>query len=282
MTNEPQREPGHVTVPVRGPRLEGRVAIVTGAGQTAGETIGNGRATTLAFAREGARVLAVDRRLESAAETAEMVRAEGGVCEAFAADITSEESCREIASYCQATFGRIDVLHNNVGIGHGDAGPTSLTEENWHRIMDVNLTGPWLVCKHVLPIMRAQNRGVITNISSVAAIASTPMLAYKVSKAGLNALTEALAGSNARYGIRVNAIMPGLIDTPMAIEGFSASTNRSRDEVRAARAGLVPLQRAQGSAWDVANAAVFLASDEAGYITGVLLPVDGGLHIKVG
>jgi NAD(P)-dependent dehydrogenase (short-subunit alcohol dehydrogenase family) len=265
MTNEPQHQPAHVTVPVRGPRLEGRVAIVTGAGQTAGETIGNGRATTLAFAREGALVLAVDRRLESAVETAEMVRAEGGVCEAFAADITSEESCREIASYCQGTFGRIDVLHNNVGIGHGDAGPTSLTEENWHRIMDVNLTGPWLVCKHVLPIMRAQNRGVITNISSVAAIASTPMLAYKVSKAGLNALTEALAGSNARYGIRVNA-----------------STNRPREEVRAARASLVPLQRAQGSAWDIANAAVFLASDEAGYITGVLLPVDGGLHIKVG
>ncbi len=263
-------------------RLEGRVAIVTGAGQTAGETIGNGRATTLAFAREGALVLAVDRRLDSAEETAEMVQAAGGVCEPLAADITSEEACASIAAACQERFGRIDVLHNNVGIGAGDAGPTSLTEENWHHIMDVNLTGPWLVCKHVLPLMRTQESGVITNISSVAAIASTPMLAYKVSKAGLNALTQALAGSSARYGIRVNAIMPGLIDTPMAIEGFAASTGRSREEVRAGRAKQVPLQRAQGSAWDIANAAVFLASDEARYITGVLLPVDGGLHIKVG
>lgn len=263
-------------------RLEGRAVIVTGAGQTPGETIGNGRAATLAFAREGALVLAVDRRASSAADTAELARAEGGVCEPFEADITDEAACRAIADACQERFGRIDVLHNNVGIGAGDAGPTSLTEDNWHRIMDVNLTGPWLVCKHVLPVMRDQGSGVIINISSVAAIASTPMLAYKVSKAGLNALTQALAGSGARHGIRVNAIMPGLIDTPMAIEGYAATTGRSRDEVRAGRAAQVPLQRQQGTAWDVANAAVFLASDDARYITGVLLPVDGGLHIKVG
>jgi NAD(P)-dependent dehydrogenase (short-subunit alcohol dehydrogenase family) len=263
-------------------RLGGRVTIVTGAGQTPGETIGNGRATCLAFAREGALVLAVDRRLDSAAETADLVRSEGGVCEPFAADITDEDACRSIATACVDRFGRIDVLHNNVGIGAGDAGPTTLSEASWHHIMDVNLTGPWLVCKHVLPTMRAQESGVITNISSLAAIASTPMLAYKVSKAGLNALTEALAAGNARYGIRANAIMPGLIDTPMAIEGFSASSGRSRDDVRAGRAGQVPLRRQQGSAWDVANAAVFLASDEARYITGVLLPVDGGLHLKVG
>ncbi len=263
-------------------KLDGRSVIVTGAGQTPGETMGNGRAATLAFAREGAKVLAVDRRLSSAIETAQMVRAEGGICEAFEADITNEAACEAIADECVRRFGRIDVLHNNVGIGAGDAGPTSLTEDNWHRIMDVNLTGPWLVCKHVLPIMREQQSGTIINISSVAAIASTPMLAYKVSKAGLNALTEALAGSAARYGIRVNAIMPGLMDTPMAIEGFSAATGRSRDDVRAARAGQVPLQRRQGTAWDVANAAVFLASDDSGYITGVLLPVDGGIHLKVG
>jgi NAD(P)-dependent dehydrogenase (short-subunit alcohol dehydrogenase family) len=263
-------------------KLAGRVAIVAGAGQTEGETIGNGRATALLFAREGAQILAVDRRAASAAETAEMIRSEGGTCEVFEADITDEDACRRIATAALERFGRIDVLHNNVGIGAGDAGPTSLTEENWHRILDVNLTGPWLLCKHVLPHMRAQGSGVIINISSVAAIATTPMLAYKVSKAGLNTLTQALAGSSARYGIRVNAIMPGLMDTPMAIEGFAATRGVSRSQVREDRARQVPLQRQQGSGWDTAHAALFLASDEARYITGVLLPVDGGLHIKVG
>jgi NAD(P)-dependent dehydrogenase (short-subunit alcohol dehydrogenase family) len=263
-------------------RLEGKVAIITGAGQTPGETIGNGRATSILFGREGAQVLLVDRRRESAEETAELVRADGGVAEVFEADITDEDACRAMADAARERFGRIDVLHNNVGIGSGDAGPTSLTVESWHRIMDVNLMGPWLAAKHVLPVMRDQGGGAVTNISSVAAIASTPMLAYKVSKAGLNALTQALAGSGARHGIRVNAIMPGLMDTPMAIEGFSASRGVSREVVREDRARQVPLQRRQGTGWDTAHASLFLASDEARYITGVVIPVDGGLHIRVG
>ncbi len=265
-----------------GERLQGKVAIITGAGQTPGETIGNGRATALLFAREGAQVLLVDRRGDSAQDTADLIRAEGGVAEVFEADITSETACAAFVAAAVERFGRVDILHNNVGIGAGDAGPTSLTEANWHRIMDVNLTGPWLAAKHVLPVMRAQESGVITNISSVAAIASTPMIAYKVSKAGLNALTQALANSSARFGIRVNAIMPGLMDTPMAIEGFAAQRGVSRDQVRQDRARQVPLQRRQGSAWDTAYASLFLASDEAAYITGVLLPVDGGLHVQVG
>ncbi|MFN0089527.1 MAG: SDR family NAD(P)-dependent oxidoreductase [Acidimicrobiales bacterium] len=263
-------------------RLEGKVAIVAGAGQTPGETIGNGRATSILFAREGAKVLLVDRRLDSAEDTAELIRKEGGECETFAADITDESACEALAARCAERFGRIDVLHNNVGIGAGDAGPLKLTEEAWRRILDVNLTGAFLVCKHVLPTMRQQESGAITHISSVAAIASTPMLAYKVSKAGMNALTEALAGSNARYGIRVNAIMPGLMDTPMAIEGYSQIRGVSREQVREDRARQVPLQRQQGSGWDTAYAALFLASDEAKYITGVILPVDGGLHTRVG
>jgi NAD(P)-dependent dehydrogenase (short-subunit alcohol dehydrogenase family) len=265
-----------------GQRLQGRVAIITGAGQTPGETIGNGRATALLFAREGARLLLVDRRGDSAEETAALVRAEGGTAVAHEADITSETACATFAAAAVEQFGRVDILHNNVGIGSGDAGPTSLTEANWHRIMDVNLTGPWLAAKHVLPVMRAQESGVITNISSVASIASTPMLAYKVSKAGLNTLTQALAAAGARHGIRVNAVLPGLMDTPMAIEGFAAQRGVSREQVRADRARQVPLQRRQGSAWDTAHASLFLASDEAAYITGVLLPVDGGLHIQVG
>lgn len=263
-------------------RLDGKVAIIAGAGQTPGETIGNGRATALLFAREGAHLLLVDRREDSAQETADLVRAEGGICEVFAADISNEADCQAMAAAALVRFGQIDILHNNVGIGGGDGGPTSLTEDAWHRIMDVNLTGAWLAAKHVLGPMRERERGVITNISSVAAVASTPMLAYKVSKAGMNALTQSLAGSNARYGIRANAIMPGLMDTPMAIEGTAAATKRPRDEVRAQRARQVPLQRQAGSGWDTAYAALFLASDEARYITGVLLPVDGGIHISVG
>jgi NAD(P)-dependent dehydrogenase (short-subunit alcohol dehydrogenase family) len=265
-----------------GERLAGKVAVVVGGGQTPGETIGNGRATALLFAREGAQVLVVDRDLERAEATVEEIGGQGGEAVAHRADVAADDGPGSVVAAAGDAFGRIDVLHNNVGIGAGDAGPTSLTEENWHRILDVNLTGPWLLCKHVLPHMRAQGSGVIINISSVAAIATTPMLAYKVSKAGLNSLTQALAGSSARYGIRVNAIMPGLMDTPMAIEGNVASRGVSREEVRADRARQVPLQRQQGSGWDTAHAALFLASDDARYITGVLLPVDGGLHIKVG
>ncbi|MDH4148008.1 MAG: SDR family oxidoreductase [Acidimicrobiia bacterium] len=263
-------------------RLDGRVAVICGAGQTPGETIGNGRATALVFAREGAQLLLVDRRPGAADETAELVRAEGGTCETFDADITDEVACRALVAAAVERFGRVDVLHNNVGIGFGDGGPTSLTEENWHRIMDVNLTGAWLVAKAALGPMREQQSGVITNISSVAAIAATPMLAYKVSKAGMNALTQSLASANARFGIRANAIMPGLMDTPMAIEGYSEAQGVSREEVRERRARQVPLQRRAGTGWDTANASLFLASDEARYITGVLLPVDGGVHLKVG
>ena len=157
-----------------------------------------------------------------------------------------------------------------------------MTEAVWDRIFSTNTTSVMLMCKAVLPHMRARNRGVITNISSVAAIAAaTNITAYKVSKAALNAYTQALAMSNAKYGIRANVIMPGLMETPMAIEGYVA-TGQPREEVVARRNAAVPLRAQMGSAWDVANAALFLASDEAKFITGVLLPVDGGQSAKVG
>ncbi len=263
-------------------RLEDKAAIVTGAGQTPGETIGNGRATALAFAREGASVLVCDRDFASAGETVVMIREAGGTAEAFEIDVTTESQCREMAAACLRNFGRLDILHNNVGIGAGDGGVTSLDEANWQKILDVNLTSMFLTSKHVLPIMREQESGVILNISSVAAIASTGMVAYKTSKAGVIALTENIAMGNARYGIRANCIMPGLINTPMAIEGFAASQNRPREEIIAARDKRVPLRNKMGTAWDVASAAVFLASDEASFITGVTLPVDGGQSIRVG
>src|SRR5262249_40619123 len=161
----------------------------------------------------------------------------------------------------------------------GDAGATSLTEDAWDLIFNVNLKGMWLTCKHVLPIMRAQGSGAIVNISSLAAIAAAPMLAYKTSKAGVNSLTESLAAGNARHGIRATAIMPGFRDTPMAIVGVSEARGIDPDELRRIRDAAVPLGGKQGTAWDVAHAVLFLASDDARFITGALLPVDGGQSV---
>lgn len=263
-------------------RLEGKVAVVVGAGQTPGETIGNGRATAILFAREGARVMLVDRRLDSAQETEKMIRDEGFAASSFEADVTRSEDCAGIAKACVDQFGRIDVLHNNVGIGTGDGSAVRLSEESWSRIMDVNLKSMFLTCKHVLPAMREQGSGSIVNISSVASIATINMLAYKVSKAGVNALTQQVASANAKYGIRCNAILPGLMNTPMAIDAWAKATGIEREQIVKARDAQVPLGAKQGTAWDVAHAALFLASDEAKFITGVLLPVDGGQSIKVG
>jgi NAD(P)-dependent dehydrogenase (short-subunit alcohol dehydrogenase family) len=264
-------------------RLEGKAAIVVGAGQTPGDTIGNGRATAILFAREGARVLLVDRDRASAAETLAMIQSEGGTAQLFEADATSEEACRAMAQACCDAFGRIDVLHNNVGIGAGDNELSLLAEDAWDRILEVNLKSPFLACKHVLPVMRQQQSGAIINISSLAAVAAATVLtAYKVSKAGLNALTQVVAMANASYGIRVNAIMPGFIETPMAIEGISRERGIPKDELIRQRHAAVPLRGRMGTAWDVAHAALFLASDEAQFITGVLLPVDGGQTVRIG
>jgi NAD(P)-dependent dehydrogenase (short-subunit alcohol dehydrogenase family) len=263
-------------------RLEGKVAIVVGAGQTPGDTIGNGRATALLFAREGARVLLVDRRLDSALETQAMIKDEGGEATSVEADWTQEADCQAYARACVDAYGRIDILHNNVGIGGGDAGPTRLTEEVWDQIMDVNLKGMFLSCKHVLPVMREQRSGSIINISSIAAVCSVGILAYKTSKAGVNALTHSIALGNARYGIRVNCIMPGLMNTPMAIETIARVRGIDREQLVQERDAQVPLGAKMGTAWDIANAALFLASDEAKFITGVILPVDGGQSARIG
>jgi len=262
-------------------RLDAKIAIVVGAGQTPGQTIGNGRATAIRFGEEGARVLLVDRDEASAQETLTMVRERGGDGSVFVADVTSERQCAALIAACQQRYGRIDILHNNVGIGTGDRGATSITEEAWDRIFATNVKAVMFTCKHALPVMREQGSGVITNISSVAAVCAVGLTAYKTSKAAVNAYTHALATGNARYGIRANVIMPGLMNTPMAIEG-NVALGRDRGEVIARRDAQVPLGAKMGTGWDVANAALFLASDEAGFITGVCLPVDGGQAARIG
>ena len=262
-------------------RLDGKVAIVVGAGQTPGETIGNGRATAIRFARAGARVLAVDRSLESATETAAMIEAEGGQAFPFAADATREDDCRSMVAGCLERYGRIDILHNNVGRSEGDAATSELALEGWQSLLEINLTPVFLACKHVLPVMRSQRSGVILNVSSTSARCSGPTLTYRTAKAGINAMTCHLAIENAPFGIRVNSILPGLIDTPMAIERRARERGLPRETIRAERDAQVPLG-GMGTAWDVAAAALFLACEEARYITGALLPVDGGLTARVG
>jgi NAD(P)-dependent dehydrogenase (short-subunit alcohol dehydrogenase family) len=261
-------------------RLQDKVAIVVGAGSTPGDTMGNGRATAILFAREGASVMLVDRRLESAEETRRAIEAEGGRAFAFEADVVRAEDCRRMADACIRTYGRIDVLHNNVGIGEG-GGPVELSEQDWDRILDTNLKSMFLTCKSVLPHMEEQGAGAIVNISSMAAVrfAPYPMVAYSASKAGVNAFTRSIAMQYAGRGIRANAIMPGLIHTPMAIEGISRRLGIEKRDLIRMRDAAVPMKH-MGEAWDVAYAALFLASDEAKYVTGVVLPVDGGLSCK--
>jgi NAD(P)-dependent dehydrogenase (short-subunit alcohol dehydrogenase family) len=263
-------------------RLADKVAVISGGGQTPGQTMGNGRATALRFAQEGARVAVLDKRLSSAQETVQLITDAGGEARAYEVDVTHEQQCAQCVAQIVNEFGCIDILHNNVGIGAGDASPGRIDEAVWDRIFATNTKSVMFMCKAVLPHMRERQSGAITNISSVAAIASaTNITAYKASKAALNAYTQALAISNAKYGIRANVIMPGLMETPMAIEGYVAA-GQDRAEVIARRDAAVPLRGRMGSAWDVANAALFLASDEANFITGVALPVDGGQSAKIG
>lgn len=263
------------------PRLAGKVAIIVGAGQEPGETIGNGRAVAQRFAEEGATLLLVDIHPEHAAATMAAIAPYQNTASILIADITSEEDCKKIALTCMERYGRIDILHNNVGRSEGDRKTVDLDVAAWDAIMGLNLRGMFMTCKHVLPIMTAQKSGSIINISSTSSLAARPTLTYKTSKGAINTMTQHIAMENAAHGVRANAILPGLIDTPMAIERRARETGVPREQIRAQRDKLVPMGY-MGSAWDIANAAVFLASDESKYITGVLLPVDGGLLVKRG
>jgi NAD(P)-dependent dehydrogenase (short-subunit alcohol dehydrogenase family) len=263
-------------------RLADKIAVVIGAGQGPGEGMGNGRATALRFAEEGAKVLAVDLRLDSAEETAATIARRGGEAAAFAADVTKEATLAAAIATAHDRWGRIDILHNNVGvsIAGGDASPTEITEEAFDRCVAINLRGMVMACKHVLPIMRQQRSGAIVNISSTAATLNYPLVTYKATKAAVIAFTQQLAIQNAEHGVRANCILPGLMNTPMAVDTRARVSNRSRAEVEAERDARVPLRHKMGTAWDVANAALFLASDEANFVTGVALLVDGGASLN--
>ena len=256
--------------PARRPRLADKVAIVTGAGSRA-DGIGNGRAAAILFAREGARVLLVDQNREWAEATLKMIEAEGGEAAVFVADVTSTDDCRAMVVEAVKRWGRLDVLDNNVGIG-GRGTVVEVTEADWERIMRVNVTGMMLASKHAIPAMAKGGGGAIVNISSISALRPRGLTAYSASKGAVIALTRAMAIDHAAEGVRVNCIAPGPVFTPMVYAGGMTDDTRERRR-RASPLGI------EGTGWDIGHAALYLVSDEARYVTGVVLPVDGGVTI---
>ena len=261
-------------------RLKEKVALVSGAGSS-GPGWGNGKATAVLFAREGARVIAVDINLAAALETKRIIEAEGGICEAVAGDVSRTDDVAAVVDACILAFGRIDVLHNNVGIVEV-GGPVETSEESWDRVNDVNMKSMFLTCKQVLPHMIRQGKGAIVNIASVSGIRwlGVPYISYAATKAAIIQFTRVIALQYARSGIRANSILPGMMNTPMvhAAEVIAAYGGSAEEMVRR-RDEQCPMGR-MGDAWDVAYAALFLGSDEAKYITGTELVVDGGLTVN--
>ncbi|MGE8943852.1 SDR family NAD(P)-dependent oxidoreductase [Leptospira interrogans] len=259
-------------------RLENKIALVFGAGSV-GEGWGNGKASAVLYAREGAKVACVDVNADAAERTRQIIEGEGGTALALQADVVKLDRVREVVDTVKNTWGRIDVLHNNVGTNI-EGGVVDTTEEQWDRVMDVNLKSMFFTCKCVLPIMEAQGRGAIVNISSLASIRWMHFnyISYYASKAAVNHFTRAIALQYADKGIRANTVLPGLMDTPHI---YQAMKDHYSDftEMQKQRAAVAPMKR-MGDGWDIANAALFLASDEAKYITGIDLCVDGGLHCK--
>ncbi|HRE19505.1 MAG TPA: SDR family oxidoreductase [Rhabdaerophilum sp.] len=269
-------------------RLAGKVAIIMGAGSS-GPGWGNGKATAVRFAEEGARVIAVDYNLAAAEETAALVTDRGGKAFARRCDVTKSDQVDALVAEIAREFGRIDVLDNNVGIAEV-GGVVDLPEDEWNRVMSVNLTSAFLAMKHVIPVMEKQysqegQGGSIINISSIASVRYTGVAyaSYAASKAAMNHLTRVTAAQYAPKKIRVNAILPGLMKTPMVERSAGLAASYAGGDVEAmwrARDAQVPMGH-MGDAFDVANAALFLASDESRYVTGIELLVDGGITLKV-
>jgi NAD(P)-dependent dehydrogenase (short-subunit alcohol dehydrogenase family) len=263
-------------------RLQGKVALVTGAGSI-GPGWGNGKATSVLFAREGAKVFGVDLNLAAAEETKGLVEAEGGVCIAHGADVAAAVSVAAMVEACMAAFGRIDVLINNVGIAR-TGGIVGTTEADWDRVTDVNQKSVFLTCQQVVPIMAEQGAGAIVNIASIAAHRWTGIdyMSYYATKGAVVALSRAIALEWAAKGIRCNSVSPGLMNTPMVHHGLTAAygDEGDHDNLVRVRDAQCPMGH-MGTAWDTAHAVLFLASDEARYITAHDLVVDGGMIAKM-
>ena len=261
-------------------RLADKVALVMGAG-AAGPGWGNGKAAAVLFAREGAKVLAVDINRDAAAETAAIITGEGGTAEMATADVAVAADVERVVAQCRQRFGRIDVLHYNVGILK-PGGPVELSEADWDRVIDVNLKGAFLSCKYALPALEAHGKGAIVLVSSLAAhrYSGYPYVSYSTSKSGLLMFARSVAMQYAKKGVRVNIVSPGMMDTPMAEVSLSGVIAKGDiAEMKRLRASRAPMGR-MGDAWDVAYAALYLASDEAKYVTGAELVVDGGLACR--
>lgn len=254
-------------------RVEGKVAIVTGAGSTPGPGIGTGKATAVVLAREGAKVVLADLHPDRAEETRQMIEAEGGEARVVGADVTKAADCEAMVAAALDAFGTLDILVNNVGLASLGT-VVDLTEEAWDRALDINLRSAFLASKYAVPVMAQKGAGAVVNIASISALRGDGTAAYSAAKGGLLALTVDMAYSHGRQGIRVNAIAPGHITTPM-VKSVSAPGPRAdyMDRLRA-EAGLLGTP---ADGWDVGWAAVFLASDEARWVTGVTLPVDSGV-----
>lgn len=260
-------------------RMAGKAVLLIGGGAPE-EGLSNGKASALLYAREGARVVVADRDLQAAERTVKAVRAEGGLATATRADITSGDDLARLAAFSRDEYGRIDVLHNNVGIAE-TGGPVETSEESWNRVVAVNQTGIFLACKHVLPVMIEQGAGSIVNVGSVAAMrwVGFPYLAYTATKSAVMAMTQNIALQYAAQGIRANCVIPGLMNTPMIRVPLVDSYGGDVDEMIAKRDRQSPTGK-MGDAWDTAYAALFLASDEARYVNGTHIIVDGGLTAR--
>jgi NAD(P)-dependent dehydrogenase (short-subunit alcohol dehydrogenase family) len=264
-------------------RLKGKTALVVGAGSI-GPGWGNGKATAVTFARQGAQVFCVDRNGAAAEETAAIIASEGGRATAFAADAARADNVEAMVAACLKAFGRIDVLDNNVGIAEMGS-VVDVPEASWDHVFNVNLKSAYLAMKHVIPVMVGQGSGSIINISSIASIRHTGVsyVTYATTKAAMNQMTRTTAVEFAPQHVRVNAILPGLMKTPMVEHSAGLAASYAKGDVEAmwrARDAQVPMGH-MGEAWDVANAALFLASDESKYVTGIELVVDGGITLKV-
>jgi NAD(P)-dependent dehydrogenase (short-subunit alcohol dehydrogenase family) len=251
-------------------RLSGKVAVVTGAAPR-GEGVGNGMATAILFAREGARVVLVNRSVERAEKLARQIKDEGGEASVFAGDIAKAEAAAAMAEFAVQKYGRLDILHNNVGIGAAGT-PESVALADWHKVLEANLTTTMLCTKYCIPKMKQGGGGSIIMVSSIAGavglMGSPGAVAYSTAKAGLHGFTQSVAADYATENIRANCIVVGSVHTPMVAHLGAEARERRRN--------MVPM-KTEGTAWDIAYGAVYLASDESRWVTGVLLPIDGGL-----